>query len=240
MRIRIYLFSVLFLVFGVFSMPVLAQSIFPTEPTEKVEEKSSIVTDNVPRVFSSRLENVTLAENLDKTYADLQKYLWLIYQSDKTRQEILLELLVAEKFQYTRRMAEFKKPLDEAMMDLNKNSKRMRQQIADADAAFQDMKGSFQGEERKASELWAKKKKEFEEFSEKYLQSQGKFLNTYFKLVSFIMADAGSYYYDGQTRRVAFYNVEGYTFFANKIDELNKIVYNQKTLLRDIRPIQEN
>ena len=206
-----------------------------TENAQDEESYSEIVAAR-KRIFSPKLKNTVEAEKLDRLYHSLENYLWDISEITILHQNALMTLMEPKKFQYTRRHTEFKPTLAKAMTELNKSRNNFKAFIEKNNQEFEVIKPAF-GEEQEATEaLWKETIAAFESRAEEYFKSQNKYLNLYNKLVSYIMANAGGYYYNSTANKIAFYKVEEYTFFGETLDKLNKIAYAQKQSLSDIKP----
>ncbi len=206
-----------------------------TENAQDEESYSEIVAAR-KRIFSPKLKNTVEAEKLDRLYHSLENYLWDISEITILHQNALMTLMEPKKFQYTRRHTEFKPTLAKAMTELNKSRNNFKAFIEKNNQEFEVIKPAF-GEEQEAAEaLWKETIGAFEKRTNEYFKSQNKYLNLYNKLVSYIMARAGGYYYNSTANKIAFYKVEEYTFFGETLDKLNKIAYAQKQSLSDIKP----
>lgn len=224
------------LVFAFFSPNIcFGQAVGQYAPrTAPVEDKQEAF---IPRVFSSKLTAGKQAEALDFLYYDLSKALGRFSQIDMSHKEKLIELIEPYKFQLTRRASEFKSDLDAAMKSLNSNYKSMDALIVRANEDFSKLITAFPEDQQKiAKGLWDENVKKFKEQSDVYFKQQHNFLNTYNKLVRFILDQSGGYFYDSATKRVAFYRAGVYQTFGRSVDELNKINHQQKILIRELLP----
>jgi general stress protein 26 len=223
--------------FGCYSVPVFAVDRLVAEAEqEAAQDESDDIIAPVRRIFSADLKNEVETRKLDVLYRDIETTLWDLAQADQIHQKGLMSLMEAMKFKYSRRLSEFKAPMDKAMEDLNKNRRVFKEFVKKQNNAFLAMKVSFQEEEAKAEKMWNERIAEFEVYAEQYFRSQKRYLDLYNGLVRFIMERAGGYYYESTRRRVMFYKVEEYTFFAENLDFLNKLSFKQKESLEAIRP----
>jgi hypothetical protein len=188
------------------------------------------------RIFSPKLKNTVEAEKLDRLYHSLENYLWDVSEVTILHQNALMTLMEPKKFQYTRRHTEFKPTLAKAMTELNKSRNNFKAFIEKNNQEFEVIKPAFGEEQAAAEALWKKTIAAFQKRADEYFMSQNKYLNLYNKLVSYIMARAGGYYYNSTANKIAFYKVEEYTSFGESLDKLNKIAYAQKQSLSDIKP----
>ena len=200
------------------------------------EESYSEIVAARKRIFSPKLKNTVEAEKLDRLYHSLENYLWDVSEVTILHQNALMTLMEPKKFQYTRRHTEFKPTLAKAMTELNKSRNNFKAFIEKNNQEFEVIKPAF-GEEQEAAEaLWKETISAFQKRVDEYFMSQNKYLNLYNKLVSYIMARAGGYYYNSTADKIAFYKVEEYTAFGESLDKLNKIAYAQRQSLSDIKP----
>lgn len=203
-------------------------------PVDDPEEEE--LPDPARRIFSSQLKNVAAAEKLDRIYHTGEVFLLDISEVHFVHQRNLIAQMEGQKFKITRRLSEFKPLLDRAMEDLNADSKDWRAFVADMNTKAQALKGEFGEEGDAAMALWAQNLTELEAFARAYLQSQNRYLNIYNDLVQYILQKSGRYYFDSDTGRLAFYNVDEYTIVAENIDRLTRITFNQQQTLKKIKP----
>lgn len=204
----------------------------PEEPEKKKEEALP-----VPKVFSSQLRSTAQAERIDILYYELQQSLWDSAQIGFQFHETLMEHLKPQYFQMTRYAGEFKGDMDASMASLNTLYKDMKKKIAEADERVMLIRsGIAPDEQTQYDRLWSAKKEELLAVSEKYFKSEHDYLQTYNSLVSFILKQSGSYYYDSGVNAVKFTRMGGYRFFGSQIDKLNAITVQQKKILLDFSP----
>lgn len=224
---RIFFFSVtlgvlLFSVPGVFAQSLDRDSF---KPNYKYGTEEAAKPVYAPRVFSSRLTEEKPAQALDRLYYTLSVALRGYALVDATHQERLMELMEPYRFETTRYPAEFKPDMDDAMEDLNKNYKKMQEEIAKADKAFAAIRSDFSPENREAVDtLWEEQKKVFADRSNAYFSLQHDFLLTYKGLVDFILKRPGTYYYNTGTRKMTFNNIGAYRYFGKSVDNLRLII----------------
>lgn len=191
----------------------------------------------IPKVFSSEVGSTAQAAKLDEIYNGLFVSLWNNAITDFTYQKRLSSLVEPQKFEYTRYSKEFEGDLKSAMESLNNNYKQSRIDINKANAYYEEMRDGIREEDIETLDaLWETKIEEFKDLSNTYFQYQNKYLNTYKDLVTFILKQGGSYYYQSGSRGVAFYKFGSYKYFGKSIDTLNKTSYEQMKLLRDNAP----
>ncbi len=202
--------------------------------TEPEEDKAA---QPIPKVFSSEVGSTAQAVKLDVIYNGLFVSLWNNAITDYAFQKRLNNLVKPERFEYTRYAKEFSGEKTSAMQNLNKNYKQTRADIEKANAYYEEVREGIREEDLETLDaLWETKIKEFEDISNAYFKYQNKYLNTYNQLVSFILKQGGSYYYQSATQSVAFYKFPSYKYFGETIDKLNKISFEQMKLLRDNAP----
>ncbi|MGH1402721.1 MAG: hypothetical protein ACRBDL_00605 [Alphaproteobacteria bacterium] len=206
-------------------------------PTSPQKEYDDLVQRPIPRIFSSRINEEKQGQVLDSLYNDLFVSLWLYAGTDINYQSRLYDLVMPEKFQLTRYSKEFKGDMNESMNNLNQNFKRMMDDIAHTQLQYEDILAELSQEDQDIlAPLWDKKIEEFRSDAEHYFKLQGKFLKIYHALVTFILKQGGSYYYDSTTQKVTFYKFGGYKYYGQSIDNLRQISHKQKILLKENTP----
>ncbi len=149
----------------------------------------------------------------------------------------MYSLLEPRRFKLTRYSKEFKGDLDGAMKNLNANFTAMQKSIENADKKYHEIKRDVSPKEVSAlDDVWNRKITEFKASSKNYFKLQNKFLNTYRDLVAFIIKQGGSYYYKSGDNRVYFYRLEGYKYYGQTVDKLNKINFAQNKMLESVAP----
>jgi len=83
------------------------------------------------------------------------------------------------------------------------------------------------------------KLKEFKNVANTYFKMQHGYLKTYRNLIGFILKQGGSYAYK-QGQGITFFKFGGYKYFAQNIDKLNKIQYEQRKHLNANAPADAN
>lgn len=201
-------------------------------PAEKEEEKDEAARP-IPKIFSSQVTSHEQASALDLVYYNLRLSLWNAATADFRHQDRLNQLISGEKFKLTRYKGEFEPSLKAAMDDLNKNYKKMQNNILRAEEDYDFYKERIRPEDIKIlDKVWQDEIEKFRNTSNKYFKMQNKFLQNYRKLIGFILKNGGRYYYDSRTGEVKFYRFGDYQFFGKKIDSLKRINYKQKQFLR--------
>ncbi len=191
----------------------------------------------IPRVFSSQVKGVSQAEKLDASYYDLTVALQGFAGIDGTYKERLIELIKPYKFQITRRGSEFKKDLDNAMKASKENYGKMNLLTQQFEEHFNSQVSLFSPEDRKIIETVGQQAiQDFKNRAKKYFYSQADFLKKYNNLVVFILDQGGSYYYDSQSKGIAFYRAGSYKYFKKVVDSLDRVNSEQAELLRSMTP----
>lgn len=195
----------------------------------------------VPKIFSSQVTSKQQAEKLDRLYNNLYISLWNYALIDFNHQKKLYDLIDFKRFQVTRYTGEFKDDLQDAMEDLNTNSKKMLADIDKANEEYKDVKiGIRKSDYEVLDKLWEEKIEQYRKEAKLHFKMQHSFLKTYYSLVGYIIKQGGSYYYDSQKKAVSFYKHGGYQFFGKSLDKLRKITHEQKKTLRTNTPANIN
>lgn len=187
----------------------------------------------VPRVFSSQVGSVKQAEKLDLKHYELTTMLNGFAETDYAYRGRLMAHLEPFKFQVTRRKEEFAKDMKDAKRGLEDNYKKYKAALADFEKFLGEQQKIFPAAEgetiKKAGEQALKT---YKDKSEEYFKLQAKFIKTYGQLVRFILAHGGSYYYDSGRKAVAFYNAGEANTFVKLVDDLNRINFNQRQIIK--------
>ena len=195
------------------------------------------LTRPIPRVFSSRVVSTQQAERLDVIYDGLYVSLLGYAETIFIYQEKLSAHMQPKKFQLTRYEREFSGDLQDSMADLNNSYNSMKEEIDKAEEKYLLIREAILEEDLKTLDaLWNEKIGEFRQKTDEFFKMQHSFLNTYRKLVNFILKQGGSYYYKNGEDRVYFYQFGGYKFFGQSIDKLNNLSYAQRKFLRENTP----
>ncbi len=206
-------------------------------PTSPQKEYDDLVQRPIPKVFSSHINDERQGQILDSLYNDLFVSLWLYAGTDINYQVKLYDLVMPERFELTRYSKEFKGDMNDSMNNLNKNFKRMMDDIAHTQSQYEDIKaGLSETDQEILAPIWEENFGKFRNNAERYFKLQGKFLKVYHSLVTFVLKQGGSYYYDSTTQKVTFYKFGGYKFYGQSIDNLRKISHEQRVLLKDNAP----
>lgn len=238
-----------FILFSFFTVFLLteASSVFaqqsllsnPSATRQRAAEEKEY-KNPVPRIFSSEVTSAEEARRLDKVYDSLLETLWRYAASDFNLQAKLMELLEPRQFGKTRHSKEFEAPLRNSMENLNTNFNALKKDIESANKVFQDVKlGIRESEHEKIEKIWNEKIQSFERFAKTYFESQEKFLNTYRNFVKFIIQQKGGYYYRRAVNDVSFYKNGAYRYYAQSMDTIKKIQFQQRQYLR-ARPPANN
>lgn len=191
-----------------------------------------------PQIFSSQVGSVQQAVKLDEIYDDLYASLWNCAISDFNYQKQLYALLDNENFQITRYFSEFSGLLESSMDNLNKNYKKVENGIETAQRKYEHTLERMREIDKETTQgLWKEKIAEYKAFSDKYFETQNLYLQTYRKLVAFILAQGGRYYYSSDDRSIRFYKNGAYEYYAQMVDTLHKTSYEQRKLLKSHIPV---
>ncbi len=156
---------------------------------------------------------------------------------DDTYKERLVELIKPYKFQITRRGSEFKADLDSAVKGSRDNYEKMNLLIQQFEESFGSQISLFPTEDRKILQALGQQAIEgFRSKAKKYFRSQAEFLKKYNSLIVFILDQGGSYYYDSQSKSIAFYEAGSYKYFKKVVDQLGRINIEQGELLGSMTP----
>lgn len=200
-------------------------------------EKKDKAQRPIAKVFSSKITSVTQGEHLDVIYNNLYVSLWLYAGVSFVHQKKLSNKVSANKFRNTRHKKEFSSSIERAMSNLNDNYKEMQEDIKNAEVQYTEIRqGIRETDLETLDKLWKEKMAEFQKNSNMYFKLQNKFINTYSKLVKFILKQNGKYTYKSAEKVVAFYNFGGYQFYGKSIDSLRMISFKQRKLLRENPP----
>lgn len=201
----------------------------PAKETAEEEELEVIVA----RVFSSKFETPKRGEALDRLYHNLNATLAAFSAIDDSFKGQLWELMQPYKFQLTRRPDEFKPSLDKALEGLNDNYKSMQKAISNYEQESKQIIDRLPEADKETAEgIWKDTLTSFKGKSDKYFKLQHQYLATYRGLVKFILSQNGSYYYDSPTDKIGFYGFGVYNKYANMVDKINKIHFEQGVIAR--------
>ncbi|PCI98058.1 MAG: hypothetical protein COB14_08325 [Alphaproteobacteria bacterium] len=206
--------------------------------TQKPKDKAA---RPVPKVFSSQTSSVQQGLKLDAIYNNLYVSLWLYAGVNFVHQKKLSAKMRPEKFQLTRYTKEFSGDMTKAMDNLNNGYNDMLADIENAEKQYIEIKeGITAADHEKLDALWKEKITEFTSKAKTYFKLQHHFLNTYRKLVNFILKQSGSYTYKSNEKQVYFYKFGGYKFYGQSIDSLRMTSFKQRKLLRENAPAGVN
>ncbi|MCK5375110.1 MAG: hypothetical protein KAJ40_07485 [Alphaproteobacteria bacterium] len=210
-------------------------------PGQQIAEEKNKTTPIIPQIFSSQVSSVQQAKKIDVLYNTLYVSLWNYAMSDVNYQKKLYNLISSEHFQTTRYMAEFSETMNNAMVNLNENYKKLHKNIDAANREYLHIKETIRlADYDVLDKLWSEKIAEYEQRANNYFKMQHEFLNTYRALVAFIIKQGGGYYYDTSERSVKFFKFGAYEYFAKALDKLYKLTYEQKKLLKLHVPATED
>ncbi len=200
-------------------------------------EKKDEAQRPIAKVFSSKISSAKQGEHLDIIYNNLYVSLWLYASTGFVHQKKLSNKVTPDKFQNTRYKKEFSGSIEKAMENLNNSYREMQDDIENAERQFVEIRPAIRAADHETiDKLWKDKIDEFRNKSDMYFKLQHKFLNTYGKLVKFIMQQNGRYTYKSGEKAVAFYNFGGYQFYGKSIDSLRMTSFKQRKLLRENAP----
>lgn len=189
------------------------------------------------KIFSSKVVSTEQAVKLDYVYDNLAVSLWNYAVTDFRHQKRLMTLMEPKRFKTTRYSKEFTPPMDDALQNLNDNYRQMMRDIEQAEQEYKTVREGIRSVDYEILDpLWREKIDGFKAHANRYFKMQHSFLKSYRSLVAFILKQGGSYYYKEDTQRVHFYRFEGYKFFGQTIDRLNKTNYEMRKHLRVIPP----
>ncbi len=208
---------------------------YPGNQEEKQVDKA---TKPVPKIFSSQVASVTEAQKLDILYQNLYVSLWNYAATDLLYQKKLSNLIKPERFKLTRYAQEFDGDMNNAMNNLNTNYKKLMSDIEDAQAQYQSIRDGIRSADYSTLDpLWEEKMNEFKDQSKEYFSYQNNYLQTYRKLIEFIIEEGGGYYYKPNEGRFYFYKTGTMRYYANMVDRLAQLNYKQKMFLSKYAPV---